>query len=91
MLPVVKGRKSTKRHILGYTILLIALTYLPWVFGYSGGLYAIGNTVLAGLFLIGAIGVLISDKRKQAVQLFAYSIFYLFAWFGLVMIDHALL
>ena len=41
MLPVVKGKKTTKRQIMIYSIILFAVTILPFLFGFSGLLYLI--------------------------------------------------
>ena len=89
MLPVVAGEQTTRRHIFGYTFLLVALTYLPCLLGFTGLLYLAGNTVLSALFILGAWQVLRHEDKKYAVRLFAYSIFYLFIWFALIMGDHS--
>lgn len=90
MLPVVKGERVTRRSILLYTMALCALTFLPYVLGYTGTLYLIGSSLLSFIFLAGSFQVWARSKRKDAVQLFAYSIFYLFAWFALIMLEHSL-
>lgn len=90
MLPVVKGEAVTRRSILIYTLMLCVLTFAPYFAGYTGTLYLIGNSLLSLVFIAGALQVLIRTKRKDSVQLFAYSIFYLFAWFALIMLEHSI-
>ena len=90
MLPVVAGLKSTKRHIVAYTLLMIAASLSPLLAG-AHSLYGIGAALLGAKFLYGAIIVLRTDEPKRAMQLFGYSILYLFALFGLLIADHLLL
>lgn len=87
MLPVVVGEDATRRAIVFYSLVLSAITILPYLCGFVGHVYAFGNIVLNILFLVGAFRVYHNHQKSNAVQLFAYSIFYLFAWFTLVMID----
>lgn len=90
MLPVVAGLKSTKRHIVAYTLLMIAASLSPLLAG-AHFVYGISAALLGAKFLCGAIVVLRTDEPKRAMQLFGYSILYLFALFGLLIIDHLLL
>jgi protoheme IX farnesyltransferase len=87
MLPVVAGNQSTRRHIFGYTLLMIAATMAPLAIG-AGAIYAVGATLLNARFLYGAWIVLMRDDPKRAMQLFGYSILYLFGIFGLLIADH---
>ena len=50
MLPVVKGKKTTKRQIMIYSIILFAVTILPFLFGFSGLLYLISALALNSYF-----------------------------------------
>lgn len=90
MLPVVAGLASTKRHIVGYTLLMIAASLAPVLAG-AGWLYGTGAALLGAKFLYGAIVVLRTDEPKRAMQLFGYSILYLFILFGVLIADHLLL
>jgi protoheme IX farnesyltransferase len=92
MLPNVAGRAATKRQMLLYTVLLFPIGLAPWLLGVAGVVYAGAAAVLGGLFLISAIAVLREGdeaKDKAAKRMFGYSIFYLFAIFGALMIDAA--
>ena len=87
MLPVVAGVKSTKRQMLIYTIALVAVTLLLPLGGRVGWLYTGG----AGLLGVAYIGVTLyffcRDDFHWPLKLFAFSIFYLFSLFGLMVLD----
>src|SRR3990170_3376522 len=51
MLPVTHGQKFTRLHVLLYTLVLIASTLLPFVYGMSGWIYLATALVLDGMFL----------------------------------------
>ena len=51
MLPVVRGERETIRQIVVYTLVLIAITLLPFAWGTFGVLYAVAALALGGLFL----------------------------------------
>ena len=92
MMPVVAGVKSTRYQILGYSVVLLPLTLVPWFIGGAGNLYGISALVLSAVFLWYAIEVGLrttqpDDKMKPEKRLFAYSIFYLFILFGALVVD----
>lgn len=91
MLPVVSGHRATKRQMLAYTLALLLVAPAPYLLGVVGPFYAVGTIVLGLLFLICAVRVLQEDGEatgfKAAKQMFGFSIFYLFAVFGLLIID----
>ena len=89
MLPVTHGVAYTRLHILLYTILLFAITLLPFAVQMSGWLYLIGAVILDTIFLYYAILLTRPGADdKLAMQTFAYSIVYLMALFALLLIDH---
>ena len=51
MLPVTHGVQYTRWQILFYTVLLVAVTMLPWATGMSGLFYLGGALVLGAVFL----------------------------------------
>ena len=51
MMPVVRGEDETRRQILLYTVLLVALTLLPVLFGFFGAIYAAAAVGLGAGFL----------------------------------------
>lgn len=89
MLPVVAGEAATKRQMLAYTLVLLPITLLPWLMGFSGVLYGGFALVLSGFFVVSALKVLRSDDLKSARLMFGYSVFYLFALFLAVIVDAA--
>lgn len=90
MLPVVTGLQSTKRHIFGYTLLMVAASLSPLLVG-AHFVYGVGAALLGAKFIYGAVVVLRTEDPKRAMQLFGYSILYLFLLFGLLVADHLLL
>lgn len=84
MLPVVAGAKATKRQIVAYAILTAAAAMAPFALGFAGLAYA----TVAGVLSLGFVALSIrlwltpeAADRKPALQLFAFSIAYLFALF----------
>jgi len=93
MLPVVKGKKTTKRQIMIYSIILFAVTILPFLFGFSGLLYLISALTLNSYFCYLAFRLFKSnedDKLLYAPKLFKFSILYLYSIFSFLVIDTAL-
>ncbi|WP_227421582.1 heme o synthase [Pacificispira spongiicola] len=89
MLPVVAGARATKLQMLIYTVLLLPLAVAPYFLGMTGQLYLMAAAVLGGLFLMSAIAVWFDETDKSAKRMFAFSIFYLFALFGAMILDRA--
>ncbi|MSO81030.1 MAG: protoheme IX farnesyltransferase [Alphaproteobacteria bacterium] len=90
MMPVVAGRRATKRQMLAYTLLLLPLALAPWALGAAGIVYAVGALALGLVFVAAAVRVLgepDSDGDRAARQMFGFSILYLFMIFGLLVID----
>ncbi len=90
MLPVTAGAETTRKHIVVYTLLLVATTLLPTLFKTAGFLYGFGALALGVWFLYLAVRLYKSYTEKLAKQTFGFSILYLFAIFGLLLLDHYL-
>lgn len=88
MMSVVRGEKSTKIQMMVYTLLLAIVAMLPWVLGYTGMIYGISSLVLNVLFIASAAHTLKTPDLKAAKTMFGYSVFYLFALYLALMIDH---
>lgn len=88
MLPVTHGNKFTELHILLYTLMLLAVSLLPFVTGMSGWIYLAGALALGLRFLNYAIRLLKGDDRRVALNTFKYSITYLMALFVVLLVDH---
>ncbi|MGH8083393.1 MAG: heme o synthase [Lysobacter sp.] len=91
MLPVTHGVQYTRWQILFYTVLLVAVTVLPWAVGMSGLFYLGGALVLGVVFLYYAWKLMDPPDELYAMRVFNYSIVYLMALFAFLMIDHWML
>ena len=88
MLPVTHGQKFTRLHVLLYTLILIASTLLPFVYGMSGWIYLATVLALDGIFLYYAVRIYTAYSDRLAQQTFRYSVVYLAALFTALLIDH---
>ncbi|VAW74972.1 Heme O synthase, protoheme IX farnesyltransferase COX10-CtaB [hydrothermal vent metagenome] len=88
MLPVTHGVDFTQLQIMLYTILLLAVTVMPYATGMSGLLYLVGALGLGAGFLYHAWALMRNENDKQAMKTFSYSITYLMALFALLLADH---
>ena len=89
MMPNVAGEVSTRKQIFAYALLLAPIGVLPWAFGFASGYYGIVSAALGVGFIWYAWKVLIvaDQDMKPAKTLFAFSIFYLFAIFAMLLAD----
>lgn len=88
MLPVTHGIEFTKYSILGYTILMIMVTILPYLAFMRGEIYIV-CALLLGLYFLYKVLVLMFTKRKNAaISTFVYSINYLMLLFIAMVVDH---
>ncbi|MCY4043651.1 MAG: heme o synthase, partial [Cellvibrionales bacterium] len=85
MLPVTHGTKFTAQFIFLYTLIMVAVSLLPFVTTMSGYLYLASAIVLGAVFIFYSIRILQGDK-KAPMRTFAYSIIYLFALFCMMLI-----
>src|SRR6202049_236744 len=70
MLPVVRGEKETRRQILLYTVLLYAVTQLPFCAGGFGGIYLVASMVLGSMFIAGALWLYRRADRPPALRVY---------------------
>ncbi len=92
MMPVVAGEKSTRRQIIAYSALMVPLSVSPWFIGGAGAIYGIAALALTLAFFalslpVGLRESVEGDAMKPEKRLFAYSIVYLFALFGVLVVD----
>jgi protoheme IX farnesyltransferase len=87
MLPVVRGERETRRQILLYTLLLYAVTQLPFCVGRFGVVYLIGSMALGGLFVGGAALLYRRADRRTALKLYLFSLLYLALLFAAMVAD----
>ncbi|MBO9465215.1 heme o synthase [Tropicibacter sp. R15_0] len=97
MLTVTHGRPATRRHILGYTVLLAALAIALGFTQVGGWVYLTVAIVLNALFLKGAFDIYRRDEDMSEADNFAVerkffklSLLYLFAHFGAILIEAGL-
>ncbi|MCP4272421.1 MAG: protoheme IX farnesyltransferase [Gammaproteobacteria bacterium] len=88
MLPVTHGVEFTKLHILLYTLMLMAVTLLPFIIHMSGIIYLSGAIALGLGFIYYAFKLYREEGDSLAMKTFAYSIIYLTALFGFLLVDH---
>lgn len=91
MLPVTHGVHYTAIQILLYTLILFAISLMPFATGMSGSLYLLGAVVLGLGFIYWAIVLLRGKNRKAPMQTFNYSLLYLMAIFIIMLVDHYML
>jgi len=91
MLPVTHGERYTKWHIVLYSLILLAVSLLPFAIAISGWLYLAGALVLSGRFVQLAIRLYRDPLSQSAMAVFKYSIVYLFLLFIALLLDHYLL
>jgi heme o synthase len=92
MMPNVAGIPSTKRQIFVYAVLTGVFAVAPTFTGLASIWYGLVAAVLSAVFIGYAIAVWRmreGDQRmSSARKMFAYSIFYLFAIFSALLVDH---
>ena len=91
MLPVTHGEAYTRLHILLYTLLLWAVSLLPFAVGQSGGLYLLAALPLGAVYFGLALTLMRRGDRRTARWNFNYSILYLGLLFAAMLADHYLL
>ncbi len=90
MLPVVRGEAETRRQILLYSVLLYAVTQLPFCAGGFGATYLVASIVLGLGFVAGAIRLYRRADRNSALRLYLYSLAYLALLFCAMVADRHL-
>ena len=88
MLPVTHGDRFTRLHVLLYTVILFAVSVLPFGTRMSGVIYLVSALVLGGVFLYYAALVYFRYSDQVARTTFRYSILYLSLLFAALLIDH---
>ncbi len=93
MLPVVKGKRVTRNHILVYTLLLAPLGVAPAFIGLGGMLYLIASASMGFWMLLEAFATWREKdevKEPAAHRLFFVSLLYLFVPFAALIVEHLL-
>jgi protoheme IX farnesyltransferase len=87
MMPVVKGERETRRLIVLYSLLLYAVTQLPFCAGSLGGIYLAGSMALGALFVAAAVMLYRRADRRWALRMYLFSLVYLALLFGTMVAD----
>jgi protoheme IX farnesyltransferase len=87
MLPVVRGEAETRRQILLYAILLVAVTLLPFAGRLFGGLYLAAALVLGAAFVGLAVVLQRDGGNRWALRTYLFSLVYLALLFGAMVAD----
>jgi protoheme IX farnesyltransferase len=90
MLPVVRGEAETRRQILLYSVLLYAVTQLPFCAGGFGAIYLVASLLLGLGFIGGAVRLYRRADRRSALQLYLFSLAYLALLFCAMVADRHL-
>jgi heme o synthase len=91
MLPVTHGEMYTRLHILLYTIILVAVTLIPFAMRMSGMIYLVSVLALDAVFVYYAIKLYREYSDELSKTTFKYSILYLMLLFLALVIDHYLI
>ncbi len=87
MMPVVRGEHETRRQIVLYTLLLYAVSQLPFCAGTFGGIYLVASMVLGLAFIGGAVRLYRRADRRAALRLYLFSLLYLALLFAAMVAD----
>ncbi len=90
MLPVTHGETYTRWHILFYTLILLAVSLMPFAIGMSGLLYLVTASAMGIGFVYWAVVLLRNRNPRAAIETFRYSILYLAVLFLALLVDHYL-
>jgi heme o synthase len=90
MLPVTHGVPYTRLQVLLYTILLVLVTFMPFLTGMSGLIYLATTLVLNGIFLYYAFAMKFTERSELPMRVFKFSVQYLMWIFIALLVDHYL-
>jgi protoheme IX farnesyltransferase len=90
MLPVVRGEAETRRQIVIYSVVLLAVSLLPVLGGLFGGLYLVAALALGGIFCGLALRLRADPSKATALRLYLYSLAYLALLFAVMAADRVL-
>lgn len=90
MLPVTHGAKLTRLHVLLYTVLLSAVTIMPFATGMFGYLYLCASLALNAIFLLLTVRLYLRYTDPLSRRVFRFSIQYLAVLFTFMLLDHYL-
>jgi protoheme IX farnesyltransferase len=93
MLPVVRGKTVTRRHILAYTLILAPLGVVPAFIGLGGMLYLVTSAAMGFWMLLEAFATWREkdeEREPAAKRLFGVSLLYIFVPFAALIVERLL-
>jgi protoheme IX farnesyltransferase len=90
MLPVVMGERETKKQILLYSLMLLAVTLILFAMRAMGYFYLVCAVILGGILIYMSIRLLLDQTRKWARTIFWYSNCYLAMIFAVMVLDRVI-
>ena len=90
MLPITHGAELTRLHVFLYTIVLLAGTLLPFIYGMSGWIYLASALVLGLIFIVYGFKLWRDYSDALARKTFRFSILHLSLLFAALLVDHYL-
>jgi protoheme IX farnesyltransferase len=87
MLPVVRGEQETRRQIVLYSLLLVAVTMLPFAGRLFDGIYLVAALMLGGVLMWLALRLSRRADRMSALRLYLFSLAYLAILFAAMVAD----
>ena len=87
MLPVVRGEAETRRQIVAYSLVLLAVSMLPVAGGLFGAIYGVAALLLGGAFCTLALRLRGRPSKATALRLYLYSLAYLALLFVVMAVD----
>jgi protoheme IX farnesyltransferase len=90
MLPVVRGEAETRRQIVIYSLVLVAVSVLPALTGLFGALYLASALLLGAVFCSLALRLWARADRAAALRLYLSSLAYLALLFAAMAADSVL-
>ncbi|MFO1426820.1 MAG: heme o synthase [Steroidobacteraceae bacterium] len=88
MLPVTHGVAYTRLQVLLYTVLLVLVTFMPFLTRMSGLIYLAVTLVLNGMFLYYALAMKFTDRAELPMRVFRFSVQWLMWIFAALLVDH---
>ncbi|MET3559742.1 protoheme IX farnesyltransferase [Bartonella japonica] len=91
MMPNIRGENSAKKQILFYTVLMVICAVGPYIIGLGGVFYGIFSTILGIIFIHLSYRLWKADTHDATILMarktFFFSLFYLAALFGILLIE----
>ena len=87
MLPVVKGERYAATQILGYTVLVVALSLVMPVLASVGWIYVTLAAAVGAVFIVQAVRLRLDTSSSRAIAFFSLSNIYLALLFAALALD----